>query len=108
MLAAIVLLVFWWNPTEGTSRIVPSLVLIALLVAGFEALRAQALRDFPEETMDDLKARWSERLSGRRSAGKAGAGDEERLQRLERLAQLREAGVLTDEELAAEKRRLQV
>jgi hypothetical protein len=112
VLAAIILLVFWWNPTEGTSRIVPSLVLIALLVAGFEALRAQALRDFPDETMDDLKTRWSERFRRDRGGAEAGTpsapGDDERIRQLERLAQLREAGVLSDEELAAEKRRLQV
>jgi hypothetical protein len=108
VLAAIVLLVFWWNPTEGTSRIVPSLVLIALLIAGFEALRRQALRDFPDETMDDLKARWSARIRRDRPADGGPAADpqEERVRQLERLAQLREAGVLSDEELAAEKKRL--
>jgi hypothetical protein len=109
ILAAIVLLVFWWNPTEGTSRLLPSLVLIVLLVAGFEALRGQALRDFPDETMEDLKARWSGRFSrGGPSAGEsAGPGtDEERIRQLERLAELRESGLLSDEELAAEKRRL--
>jgi hypothetical protein len=109
VLAAIVLLVFWWNPTEGTSRVLPSLVLIALLVAGFEALRGQALRDFPDETMDDLRARWSGRFSRDRAPGAAAAeptAEEERIRQLERLAQLRESGVLSDEELAAEKRRL--
>ena len=61
VLLVIVLLVFWWAPTQGTQRLIPSIVLIALLVAGFEALRGQALRDFPNETFDTLQARWRQR-----------------------------------------------
>jgi hypothetical protein len=108
VLAAIVLLVFWWNPTEGTSRVLPSLVLIVLLVTGFEALRRQAVRDFPDETMEDFKARWAGRLRGARAASDArtASTDEQRIQQLERLARLRESGLLTDEELAAEKTRV--
>jgi hypothetical protein len=60
-LLVIVLLVFWWAPTQGTQRLIPSIVLIALLVAGFEALRGQALRDFPNETFETLQARWRQR-----------------------------------------------
>jgi hypothetical protein len=65
VLFAIVLLVFLWSPTEGTSRLIPSLVLIVLMVAGFEALRGQAIRDFPDETMDRAQERWRQRLQRR-------------------------------------------
>jgi hypothetical protein len=61
VLFAIVLLVFLWSPTQGTSRLIPSLVLIALMVAGFEALRGQALRDFPDETWERAQERWRKR-----------------------------------------------
>jgi hypothetical protein len=61
VLFAIVLLVFLWSPTQGTSRLIPSLVLIALMVAGFEALRGQALRDFPDETWERAQERWRQR-----------------------------------------------
>jgi hypothetical protein len=61
VLLVIVLLVFWWAPTQGTQRLIPSIVLIVLLVAGFEALRGQALRDFPNETFETLQARWRQR-----------------------------------------------
>jgi hypothetical protein len=61
VLLVIVLLVFWWAPTQGTQRLIPSIVLIVLMVAGFEALRAQALRDFPNETFETLQARWQNR-----------------------------------------------
>ena len=61
VLLVIVLLVFWWAPTQGTERLLPSIVLIALLVAGFEALRAQAVHDFPDETFETLQQRWRHR-----------------------------------------------
>jgi hypothetical protein len=115
-LAVIVLLVFWWNPTEGTSRLIPSLVLIVLFVAGFEALRHQAMRDFPEETAERAAARWRERYQGLRErmrrrreapekAQEAIASDV-RLEALERLARLRETGVLDGEEFNREKERI--
>lgn len=109
VLAALTLIIFWWNPTEGTSRILPSLVLVALLVAGFEALRAQAIRDYPDETMETAGERWRGRLAGLRpgtAAAPATDDSERRLAQLERLARLREAGVLDDAELTAEKQRL--
>jgi hypothetical protein len=65
VLFAIVLLVFLWSPTEGTSRLIPSLVLIVLMIAGFEALRGQAIRDFPDETMERAQERWRQRLQRR-------------------------------------------
>jgi hypothetical protein len=109
VLAAIVGLVFWWSPTEGTRRLIPSLLLIALLVAGLEALRWQAITDFPEETWERRSERWRASLSrvgGREAAPARSPSPEERIQQLERLAKLREAGVLTAEELEREKARV--
>jgi hypothetical protein len=62
ILAFLLLLVFWWNPTPGTARLLSSLILVAVAVAGMEALRQQALRDFPDETTAEAAARWRERL----------------------------------------------
>jgi hypothetical protein len=115
VLGVIVLLVLWWNPTPGTSRLGPSLVLLVLLVAGFEALRAQAIRDFPDQTWDGATERWgswwgerAEHVKARRQARTHPntAPTDDRLDQLERLARLRESGVLTDEELAKEKERM--
>jgi hypothetical protein len=109
VLAAIVGLVFWWSPTESWRRPVPSLILIALLVAGLEALRWQAVTDFPEETWERRSERWRASLARVRkrepTTPKAVSG-EDRLQQLERLARLGEAGVLTPEELEREKARI--
>jgi hypothetical protein len=62
LLAFLLLLVFWWNPTPGTARPLGSLILVALTIAGMEALRHQAVKDFPNETMDNVAGRWRERL----------------------------------------------
>jgi hypothetical protein len=120
-LAAIVVLVFLWSPTEGTRRLLPSLVLIALLVVGYEALRRQAIVEFPGATLEFASARWRRRLGSAGDRFRRGAalgtsrrpaeapdpaGENARLDQLERLARLRETGVLDDEELRAEKARI--
>jgi hypothetical protein len=118
-LAVIVLLFFWLGPTQGTSRLLPALILIALFIAGFEGLRHQAMRDFPEETperaMEEWKARWArgrdwvrERRPRRKAAAEAEAAvaSDTRLEALERLGRLRESGVLDAEEFAREKERI--
>jgi hypothetical protein len=115
-LAVIVLLAFWLSPTEGTSRLLPSLVLIALFIAGFEALRHQATREFPEETLERAAERWKarygevrERVRRRREAPEAAQeaiASDARLEALERLGRLRESGVLEPEEFQREKDRI--
>ena len=113
LLLVIVLLVFLWAPTEGTQRLAPSIVLLVLMVAGFEALRRKTVADFPDETWETAGARWSERFAGAGAAMRSGRAkvakpdpEEERIAKLERLRELHEAGLLDDEELAAEKRRI--
>ncbi|MDP9189093.1 MAG: hypothetical protein M3O25_07575, partial [Actinomycetota bacterium] len=64
VMVAILLLLFWWSPTEGFQRLPISILIIVLFVAGFELLRRQATREFPDETWE----RASERLrAGTRS-----------------------------------------
>jgi hypothetical protein len=113
--AFVVLLLLWWGPTEGFRRPLPLLVLLALFIAGIEALRGQTLREFPEETWDTLRERWAERFARRRSpsaeiattpaAGVTSPGST-RVDELERLVALRDAGALDAEEFAREKQRL--
>jgi hypothetical protein len=90
--------------------------LLALLVLiGVEALRRQVIREFPDrvETRspvglgDALAARLSRTRDGVSPPASAAASSApDRLEQLERLARLREAGVLDQEELAAEKQRI--
>lgn len=118
-LAVIVLIFFWLGPTSGTSRLLPSLVLIALFIVGFEGLRHQAMRDFPEETperaMEEWNARWKrvrvwvhERSLRRRAPAEAqeAVASDARLEALERLGRLRESGVLNADEFSREKERI--
>ncbi|MSO40385.1 MAG: hypothetical protein EXQ70_00520 [Solirubrobacterales bacterium] len=56
-------LLFWWSPTPGFSRLSVSVLLVVLFVIGLEALRWQAIRDFPEQTWAAGVQRW-ERAAG--------------------------------------------
>jgi hypothetical protein len=61
-LGLILILLFAWSPTPGFSRVPTGLLLILLMVAGFEALRHRAVADFPGETWDGATERWGESL----------------------------------------------
>jgi hypothetical protein len=112
--ALVVLLLLWWGPTEGFRRPLPLLMLLALFVAGIEALRGQTLREYPGETWETLRERWSERLARRSPSAEAATSpapgtvspESARVSELERLVALRDAGALDAEEFAREKQRL--
>ncbi|HEX5762955.1 MAG TPA: SHOCT domain-containing protein [Solirubrobacterales bacterium] len=111
--AIVVLLLLWWGPTEGFRRPLPLLVLLALFVAGIEALRRRTLREYPRETWDTMRDRWAARFSRHPSAATAPTGtggtsaeSSNRVGELERLVALRDAGALDAEEFAQEKQRL--
>ncbi len=92
-LAAFVGLLLWWAPTPALRNPVTALILIALLVAGAEALRRQIVREHPGADLGEAIGRVRERAAGvaawaRRSApgrGSAGTPDGVPLERLERL-----------------------
>jgi hypothetical protein len=108
--AIVVLLLLWWGPTEGFRRPLPLLVLLALFVAGIEALRRQTLREYPRETWDTMRDRWATRLSRHQSAaapaGVGGTSSPTPVDELERLVALRDAGALDAEEFARQKQHL--
>lgn len=106
----VVLLLLWWGPTEGFRRPLPLLLLLALFIAGLEALRRQTLREYPRETWDTTRDRWAARLSRHPSAatapGGGGTSSPTPVDELERLVALRDAGALDAEEFARQKQRL--
>jgi hypothetical protein len=114
-LAVLLALLFWWDPFVATHRFVPSLLLIVFAAIGVEALRRQVIREFPDHVTTGSPTGVAQAMATRMResrerrveapAGPATATDP-KLDQLERLASLREAGVLTDEELAAEKKRI--
>jgi len=128
----LVLLVIAWGPIPATRMVVPVLVLIGLVALGVAVLRRQVAREFPDATVAQAHSEWHERFDRARAsvadalhrrppAPEAGAlatgngapshGDgaprhdaaAERIALLERLAALHERGLLSDDELAAEK-----
>ena len=102
--AAFLLLLVWWGPTAQTRRPLQVLVGAVLLAIGVEALRRITRREFPEASAvppgEAFRGLFQRRGEGRATPA-ANHVDE-----LERLARLRDEGMLTDEELAAEKARV--
>jgi hypothetical protein len=134
VLTVILLLVLWWAPTPALRNPATALVLIAIVLAGAELLRRQIGREFPDAqqrlSLEGVRGglgRAYERMrvgaAGGRSAiggatarvtgavGRGGGGAptppaDARIEQLERLGSLREAGVLDAEEFQAQKRRI--
>jgi hypothetical protein len=78
-LALVLLLLFWWSPTPGFQRLPVALLLIALFVIGMEVLRRQAIREFPDQTLE--RGTESAQAAGRslfdRRPGGGDPGDQE-------------------------------
>jgi hypothetical protein len=100
VLAVLFLLLIWWGPTDQTRRWQFLLIAAVLLVAGVEVLRRLVAREFPDA------AETSPRELFRRPSWAPGRGGDDHVDELERIARLHQQGVLSDEELAAEKARL--
>ena len=116
-LILIVVIVLEWSPTPATRRIVPVLLMIVLLVVGLEALRRLTAREHPDADASETLRRARERIAaGGAWIKDAGAGVSTRvrergagsqhLDELERLAKLRDAGVIDAAEFQREKQRL--
>ena len=127
-LAVIVALLLWWAPTPATRKAVPAIVLIVLLALGWEMLRRQTAREFPDATLESAMDRWRQRFSrlmdaskdqaarwrtaaqerkaGRAKIGSSSSAASGRIAELERLTELRDAGVLEPEEFQREKQRI--
>jgi hypothetical protein len=111
---ALILLLFIWSPTEGTSRLVPSLILIVLIFLGVEMLRRRTIAEFPDRVETSSPSEWAsaigERARGawasRRGGAAPASGGDPKLDALSQLADLKERGVLDEQEFAAEKERV--
>jgi hypothetical protein len=117
---ALLLLIVLWGPIPATRMPIPVLIMIGLVWLGTEALRRQTALEFPNAQIGDTTAalraglgRWNavRRRSSRAPSPPIAGGSRplsesdqgDRLERLERLAALRDAGVLTEREFATEK-----
>jgi hypothetical protein len=131
LLAIVVGIYFISAPTQNLRTFLTTLAIAGLAAFGIHELRKQACEEFPDADLGAAFGRTRERVVGavkdanigervaalrlpemRRPGSAAEAetstahGEDTRLERLERLAALHEKGVLSDEELAAEKKRV--
>jgi len=117
--AAVALLVLILWPPSGTRQLVLTLLLIAVAGAGIEALRRDTRREFPDAKRGDWvagmrrRARKARKEAGRRmgSAVRELTSDDKhpddaKLDRLEKLGELKAKGVLTAAEFREEKKRI--
>jgi hypothetical protein len=134
LLAVVVGIYFISAPTQNLRTFLTTLAIAGLAAFGIRELRKQAVEEFPDADLGAVFGRTRERVVGavkdanlgeraaklrlpemrKPEAGAPGTSatapppdeTDARLERLERLAKLHEQGVLTDEELAAEKARV--
>lgn len=111
--AAVMVLIFIWQPIPATGTPAGIIVFMALALLGTEVLRRQTAEEFPDararDTTAAIRARIGAPPSGRgrdRSDGGDSAAPAEQLEHLERLAALRDAGEITSEDDGAAKERL--
>jgi hypothetical protein len=116
---AVSLLYLVISPPDGTRPLVVALSLIVLAGVGIEALRRKTAREFPDARRGEwlLQMRQRARRARVEASRRIGSAmrelsdedrdpDEVRLERLERLGDLKEKGVLTGDEFEAEKKRV--
>jgi hypothetical protein len=108
-------LIWLISSADSTRALLTRLVLIAMAGAGLYELRRWTMREFPNESMSEMPTRvrdnvvgwWHQRgrpaLAGPQGNGAAPQPQDRRLERLERLAALRERGALSEKEFEAEK-----
>ncbi len=113
----LIALIWVASGADSGRQLLLRLGLVAMAAAGVVALRRRAIEEtpdatlgnFPERVRQGVSSAWSKRgkllPGGSAPAAPAPAPEAEdrRLERLERLAALHERGVLTDEEMTAEK-----
>jgi hypothetical protein len=115
--AALIALIVW--PPAGTRQLVLTVLLIALAGAGLEALRRKTLREFPGAQRGDWVRSMRERVghASNEAAHRVGLAirgltdddrhpDDAKLDRLDRLGELKEKGVLTATEFRDEKKKI--
>lgn len=108
------LILIWWAPTIGFRTTSGLLINTLLVVSGFIAYRQLTVKEFPDEPVpavgDWMREQWASvrsAVEGRRGGAfpvsRKGVGATETMDQIERLADLRERGILTDDEFDTQK-----
>jgi hypothetical protein len=105
--ATVYLLVLLWGPTPAFRKLVPILLIAGLIVFGIEMLRRQTAQEFPDAVSGEATQAIRSKLArDKASTVSAGNGEAGHIADLERLARLRDSGVLTDAEFSSQKQAL--
>jgi hypothetical protein len=103
---ALVTLVFLalilWAPVVAFHKLIGLLLLAVLMVLGTEALRRQAAAEFPDATFGGFTDRARASVPGRAVASQTPAR-QTKIDKIERLSDLKEKGALTEEEFESAK-----
>jgi hypothetical protein len=118
----LVLIYLILNPPHGNRELLTTVTLLAIAAIGLEAQSRKTRREFPEAKSGDMAERFRKRGRELTTEGakrmRAAMNDlggmidgepapeDARLERLAKLGELKEKGVLTEEEFKAEKARL--
>jgi hypothetical protein len=104
--ALVYILLIVWAPARIFTKPLPLLLIAGLMIWGTEVLRRQTAREFPDAARGGGGIRASlaswRSLASRPRSGET-PSEEDRVERLERLAALRERGLLSQEEFEAQK-----
>jgi hypothetical protein len=105
--ATVYLLVLLWGPTPAFRKLVPILLIAGLIVFGIEMLRRQTAQEFPDAVSGEATQAIRSKLArDKDSTVSVGNGEAGHIADLERLAKLRDSGVLTDAEFSTQKQAL--
>jgi Short C-terminal domain len=92
-----------WAPVVAFHKPIGLLLLAVLMVLGTEALRRQAVAEFPDATFGGLGDRVRASVPGRAAAEPQALAGESKLEQIERLSALKDKGALSEEEFEAAK-----
>jgi Short C-terminal domain len=101
----LIALIWLLSGVDSTRAILFRLALIAMAAVGLYELRRNCIAEHPDASLGEMSARVRTRVSAiwRGRERTSPEPEDRRLERLERLGELHERGVLSDEEFAAEK-----
>jgi Short C-terminal domain len=103
VVALIFLALILWAPVVAFHKPIGLLILAALMALGTELLRRQAATEFPDATFGGLGDRLRASIPGRASAPQDAPPRQTKIDKIERLSDLKEKGALTEEEFESAK-----
>ncbi len=103
VVAFVFLVLVLWAPVAAFEKPLGLLLLAALMVVGTEALRRQAAAEFPNASFGGLGDRVRASIPGRAGAESKVPAKQTKIDKIERLSDLKEKGALTEEEFESAK-----